>query len=92
MTTPAEPMGGVQSAPAYQNRLSAMTEGIRGSAGLQADQQAMAQGPPKVRMTGSGNGMSQGQATSTMSGLLPTANGQAENTYESKKWFEPRGQ
>lgn len=91
MTTPN--MGGVQSAPAYQNRNTAMTEGIRGSAGLQADQQAMnSAGPPKVRMTGSGNGMSAGQAQQTMSGMLPTANGQAENTYESKKWFEGRQQ
>jgi hypothetical protein len=53
MTQPAEPMGGVQSAPAYQNRNAAMNEGIHGSAGLNADQQAMnAGGPPRVHSPG----------------------------------------
>jgi hypothetical protein len=34
MSMPAEPMGGAQSAPAYQNRNEAMNIGIHGSAGL----------------------------------------------------------
>jgi len=25
-----------------------------------------------------------------MSGMLPTGNGQADSTYATKKWFEPR--
>jgi hypothetical protein len=97
MTTPAAPMGGVlNQPPAIQNRVGAFNEGHgmpMTSPGLSQDQQKMnSAGPPKVKMTGSGNGMAASQATATMSGLLPTANGQAENTYESKKWFEPRGQ
>ena len=32
--------------------------------------------------------MSQGQATATMNGMLPNSNGQAESTFEAKKWFE----
>jgi hypothetical protein len=43
-------------------------------------------------MSGSGNGMSADQASSTMSGSLPTSNGQSQSTYEGKKWFEGRNQ
>lgn len=92
MTTPQQP-------PAYENRSSAFSQGHGmggspvASQGLAQDQAKMnSAGPPKVRMTGSGNGMAPSMATATMSGLLPTANGQAENTYEMKKWFEPRQQ
>ena len=62
-----------------------------GSAGLQQQQaQENSGGPARVKLSGSLNGMSESQATNTMSGMLPTSNGQAESTYASKKWFEPR--
>ena len=98
MPNESQQMGGVQSSSAYQNRNAAMNEGINGgpvatSAGLQQQQaQENAAGPARVRPTGSGNGMSSDQAEATMSGQLPTANGQAASTYQSKKWFEPRNQ
>ena len=64
-----------------------------GSPGFQQQQaQENAAGPARVRQSGSGNGMSADQASNTMSGMLPTGNGQAESTYASKKWFEPRQQ
>jgi hypothetical protein len=91
MSMPSEP----QSAPAYQNRNEAFGEGGGpvASPGLAQQQQSEnAQGPARVRPTGSGNGMSADQAEATMSGQLPTANGQAQSTYTSKKWFEPRQQ
>jgi hypothetical protein len=89
-------MGGVQtqSPPAYEDRTAAFAAGHgmpTTSPGLSQDQQQMnSGGPPRVRPSGSGNGMSAGQSEATMSGMLPTANGQAESTYASKKWFEPR--
>lgn len=95
MTTPTEPMGGVLNQPeAVQSRIGAFNEGHgmpTTSPGLSQDQQAMnSGGPVRVRPSGSGNGMSAGQSEATMSGMLPTANGQAESTYATKKWFEPR--
>ena len=97
----SQPMGGVQSSPAYQNRNQSFGTGMNGfqgetpapvgSPGLQqAQAQANSGGPARVRPTGSGNGMSAGQSEATMSGMLPTANGQADSTYATKKWFVPR--
>ena len=83
--------------PAYENRTDSFAQGhattgpVVGSPGLAQDQQSMnSSGPARVRQSGSGNGMSAGQSEATMSGMLPTANGQADSTYASKKWFEPR--
>lgn len=89
----------MQSSPAFQDRNQAFSQPYTqtpapvGSPGLQQQQaQDNSAGPARVRPTGSGNGMSSDQAEATMSGQLPTANGQAESTYASKKWFEPRQQ
>lgn len=92
MPNEAQPMGGVQ------NRNEAFNQGQNGAGALtpampqsflQRQQQMNPGGPAKVRMSGSGNGMSASQATNTMSGMLPdTGNGSAPSTYESKKWFD----
>jgi hypothetical protein len=93
-----------ESAPAFQDRNQSFGTGANGfqgetpapvgSPGL-AQQQARDNannGGARVQMSGSGNGMSADQASSTMSGSLPTSNGQSQSTYEGKKWFEGRNQ
>jgi hypothetical protein len=57
---------------------------------LARQQQMNSSGPARVHMSGSMNGMSQGQYSSTMGGMFSTQNGQAESTYQTKKYFEPR--
>jgi hypothetical protein len=87
MSMPSEP----QSAPAYTNRNTAMAEGVHGSAGLAAQQQqANSGGPAKVRLTGSGNGMSAGQGQATMNGMLKPQNAAASDTYNNVKWQQDR--
>jgi hypothetical protein len=83
MSMPEEP----QSAPACQNRNEAFGEGGGpvASPGLQQEQARDNPGPARVRLSGSGNGMSSDMAASTMSGTLPTANGQSQSTYTNKK-------
>jgi hypothetical protein len=95
MPNESQPMGGVLNQPeAVQSRIGAFNEGHgmpTTSPGQSQDQQAMnSSGPARVHPSGSGNGMSADQASNTMSGVLPTGNGQAESTYATKKWFEPR--
>lgn len=93
MTTP---MGAVQtqSPPAYENRVGAFNSGHgmpTTSPGLSQDQQAMnSSGPPRVRLTGGGLGMSQSQSEATMGGMLKPQNGVANDTWANVKWQQDR--
>ena len=90
MTMPTAPMGGVQSSPAYQNRVDAFNSGHgmpTTSPGLAQDQQAMAAEQPRgIRPALSANGMAASTYSSTMGGAFPTSNGMAENQYEQAKF------
>lgn len=83
--------------PAYQNRNAAFSTGHSGapteSAGLAQQQQAenAASHTTGVKPSGSGNGMSATQGSNTINGMLQdTGIGSAADTYQNKKWFEPR--
>ena len=89
MSMPNEP----QSAPAYQDRGEAFAQGHQmegspvtspGLAQQQAQQEQ--QGPPRVRLTGSGLGMSAEQSEATMGGMLKPQNGIADDSYNDMKW------
>ena len=92
----SEPMGGVlNQPPAIQNRNEAFGQSYSGptaSPGLQQAAAQAQQGPARVRLTGSGLGMSAEQSAATMGGQLSTQNGSASDSYNSMKWFEPRPQ
>lgn len=93
MSMPEEPMGGVQ------NRNDAFTEGVSGAGAmapsippslLQRQANMNSGGPARVKYSGSSNGMSQSMYQGTMGGMFPTQNGSAADTYQTKKYFEPR--
>jgi hypothetical protein len=107
VTTPIpnepQPMGGVQSSPAFQNRVQSFGTGQNGDQGeapapvgaapaavptsfLQRQQAMNSGGPARVRLTGSGNGMSSGQSQATMGGMLKPQNGIASDSYNNMKW------
>jgi hypothetical protein len=63
------------------------------SPGLSQDQQQMnSGGPPHVRLTGTGLGMSASQSEQTMAGMLKPQNGIASDSYANMKWQAPREQ
>ena len=82
-----------EQVPAIANRSQRFGEGmIHGQASppesLQAEANRFNASVPKVyRPSGSGIGMSAGQAEATYSGLFRNANGSAADTYQSKKFF-----
>jgi hypothetical protein len=72
--------------PPIYSRTKAFSEG--GSSGLQsAAARYNAQVPKTYRPSGSMNGISASQYELTMGGAFGTANGQALDTYKTKRYF-----
>lgn len=82
-----------QQIPAVQNRNEAFGQGLTGGQvmpppSLQEDAARYNSETPTVyRPSGSGNGMSAGQAEATLGGALGVGNGSAEDTWSTKRYF-----